>query len=131
MQGYEQRARMLKAMGHPARLRILDALEDGGEACVCHLQALLGLRQAYLSQQLAILREAGLLRDRREGLFVFYRLADERVRAVLALLRGEAPREHTPPSAGFLPHCSCPKCQRRRRGSSNVHLNAEMTHKHT
>jgi DNA-binding transcriptional ArsR family regulator len=50
---------------HPARLAILNTLR-GGAACVCHLEAHLVYRQAYLSQQLAALRAASLVRDRCE-----------------------------------------------------------------
>lgn len=83
-------AQIFKALAHPARLRILETLEQG-EACVCHLEVLLGLRQAYLSQQLAMLRQAGLVSDRREGLNVFYCLIDERVSMLLTLMRGGEP----------------------------------------
>jgi DNA-binding transcriptional ArsR family regulator len=105
------RAKLFKALAHPARLRILEALEQE-EACVCHLETLLGLRQAYISQQLAVLREAGLVSDRQEGLYVFYRLADERVPALLALARRGAPDDSKRPPVRPLPNCSCPKCQR-------------------
>lgn len=67
-----------KAISHPGRLKILRTLERG-DACVCHMEHLLGYRQAYLSQQLARLKEAGLVIDEREGLNVYYRLADPAV----------------------------------------------------
>jgi DNA-binding transcriptional ArsR family regulator len=60
----QRQADLFRALMHPARLAILDLLR-AGEACVCHLEAHLGYRQAYLSQQLAILRTAGLIRDSR------------------------------------------------------------------
>src|SRR5690349_29500 len=53
----QRQARLFHALMHPARLTILNTLRDG-EACVCHLEARLGYRQAYLSQQLAALRAA-------------------------------------------------------------------------
>ncbi len=112
MRAYKQQARIMKALAHPVRLHILQVLEWWEEACVCHLEALLGLRQAYISQQLAVLREAGLVSDRQEGLYVFYRLADERVPALLALTREETTEEARRPPTGPLPNCSCPKCQR-------------------
>ncbi|HTX78948.1 MAG TPA: metalloregulator ArsR/SmtB family transcription factor, partial [Longilinea sp.] len=68
---YEAESQLFKLLTHPARLAILDILRDG-EHCVCHMEAYLGYRQAYLSQQLAILREGGLLQDRREGWNIFY-----------------------------------------------------------
>lgn len=63
--------------GPSARLRILDLLRRG-EAGVCHLQAALGVPQPYVSQQSRVLREAGLVSQRREGLYIYYRLADAR-----------------------------------------------------
>ncbi len=66
---------LFKILGHPARLEIL--LEIGeGEACVCHLESVLGQRQAYISQHLMVLRDADLLRTRQEGRYVYYRLSD-------------------------------------------------------
>src|SRR5512135_1089111 len=82
----EKIAEVLQAISPPARLAILVAI-GRGEACVCHLEAILGWRQAYLSQHLMALRKADILQDRREGRFVYYRLKDERI---LALLRDAA-----------------------------------------
>ena len=59
---------------HPTRMAILDVLR-GGEQCVCHMEAVLGLRQAHISQHLMILREAGLVTDRRDGWNIFYRVS--------------------------------------------------------
>ena len=78
MDAYEYQAALLKALAHPVRLQILDLLRDG-EQCVCHIEAVLGLRQAYISQQLMLLRKAGLLADRKDGLRVYYRIADRTV----------------------------------------------------
>lgn len=72
MDGSEQVAEILKALAHPVRIQIMQVLQAEGEACVCHLEAALGQRQAYVSQQLAVLRSAGLVVDRRDGLNVFY-----------------------------------------------------------
>ena len=58
--GYKQQSQLFRALSHPVRLRILDTLARQ-EACVCHLTALLRQRQPYVSQQLATLREAGLV----------------------------------------------------------------------
>ena len=82
MDAYDYQAELLKALGHPVRLQILDILRDG-EQCVCHIEAVVRLRQAYISQQLTVLRKAGLVTDRKDGLRVYYRLTD---RAVLRLL---------------------------------------------
>ncbi len=59
-------AEIFKLLSHPCRLAILYTLRSG-EECVCHMEATLGYRQAYLSQQLAVLREAGIIQDRRDG----------------------------------------------------------------
>ena len=83
IQPYEAQAQMLKVLTHPARLAILNILRDG-EHCVCHMEAHLGLRQAYISQQLMVLREAGLIQDRRDGWNVFYRVTEPRIFAVLS-----------------------------------------------
>jgi len=103
----------LSAIQQTARLRILLAIGEG-EACVCHLESLLGYRQAYISQHLMALRKARLLDTRREGRFIFYRLGD---RQLLELIRmagraaGLSPAElaaltETDP----LSQCSCPNC---------------------
>ncbi len=63
---------LLRAIAHPARLEILNLLREG-ETCVCQMEARLGYRQAYVSQHLMALREAGLVADRRQGWKVFYR----------------------------------------------------------
>ena len=102
---YESASQLFFLMGHPVRLRILDLLRRG-EACVCHLQAALGLPQPYVSQQLRLLREAGLISSRREGLFIYYRLANQKVEELLGKVLG--PVEETQP----VPGCACPKCQR-------------------
>jgi len=65
---------LLESISPLARLEILQTI-GAGEACVCHLEARLGYRQAYISQHLMALRQAGLLDSRREGKYIFYRLA--------------------------------------------------------
>jgi DNA-binding transcriptional ArsR family regulator len=110
MDKYKRQAIIFKALMHPARLAILEILRQG-EACVCHIEALLGFRQAYISQHLAVLREAGLVQDRRDGWNVFYQVTGPELFDVLdisANLAGE-------PDAGhrviITPHnCPCPKC---------------------
>jgi len=107
-------SQLLRAISQPARLQIL--LTIGlGEACVCHLEAVLGFRQAYISQHLMALRKAKLLDTRREGRFVFYRLSKPQL---LDLIRqaGEIagiPAEalNIPPPTDPLPACECPDCR--------------------
>ena len=64
------------ALAEPTRLAILDRLR-GGEHCVCNLQDLLDAGQSRLSFHLKVLREAGLVTDRREGRWVYYTLDAE------------------------------------------------------
>ncbi|MEW6716748.1 MAG: metalloregulator ArsR/SmtB family transcription factor [Chloroflexota bacterium] len=99
---------ILKTISHPARLAILLAIGEG-EACVCHLEAMLGKRQAYISQHLMALRQADILRDRREGRFIFYSIANP---ALLALVRDAellagVTIPIAPPAAV---ECACPHC---------------------
>lgn len=109
VQRYETQAQLLKMLTHPARLAILNILRDG-EHCVCHMEAHLGYRQAYISQQLMVLREAGLIQDRRDGWNVFYRVAEPRIFGILTaveLITGmKDERNPDRPAVS----CSCPKC---------------------
>lgn len=72
-QTYEARAKVAKALAHPSRLLILDAL-SGGEVCVCDLTELVGSDQSTVSKHLASLKEAGLIEGRKEGAMVFYKV---------------------------------------------------------
>ena len=114
--GYEKQAELFQALSHPVRLRILDLLACQ-EACVCHLTAVLDQRQPYVSQQLATLRETGLVTDRREGTLIYYRLADERLAGLLAESRaltvataGEGITFPPVPETA-VDNCPCPRCQ--------------------
>ena len=85
----ERRARLaavLRGMGHPTRLRILERIMRG-ELCVSELGNALGLRQANVSQHLAILRDRGLVVGERRGNLTCYYLADPRIEGVIALLK--------------------------------------------
>ncbi len=106
---YKEPAVILKAVAHPVRLAILDILQNNSEECVCHLEAMLGYRQAYLSQHLMSMREAGLVADRREGRNIFYRIRSPNLADFVShVLRLGDPR---PPPAGFdAIACACPKC---------------------
>lgn len=75
----------LKALANPNRLMVVCALVDG-ERCVRDLEDTLGIRQPGLSQQLAELREAGLIVGRKESKSVFYRLADSRLEAFTGMM---------------------------------------------
>ena len=71
---YEERAEILKALGHPSRLMMVDELSRG-ERCVCELTELVGADMSTVSRHLSVLREAGLVDSEKRGLKVFYRLA--------------------------------------------------------
>ncbi len=81
----ERACDFLKALTNPSRLMILCQLADG-EKSVGALEALLGLRQPTLSQQLARLREDQLVETRRDGKMIYYRLASDEARQVIELL---------------------------------------------
>jgi DNA-binding transcriptional ArsR family regulator len=113
MNTYRERAEVLRVMAHPIRLRILDILQGDSE-CVCHLSAALGKPQPYVSQQLAVLRKAGLVIDEKEGTNSFYRLADEVVsRQVKAILGSsqDQPRDGETGCHHAIDGCICPKCR--------------------
>ena len=83
---YEMHAAVCKALGHPARMKVLDLLREG-EECVCRLAPKVGVTESNLSQVLAVLRRAGLVETRREGHAVYYRVRDERIFAVIDGMR--------------------------------------------
>jgi DNA-binding transcriptional ArsR family regulator len=103
---YDTATDRFKALAHPVRLQILDMLRSG-ELCVCHLEAALSKRQAYISQQLMVLREAGLVESRKDGLRVFYQLVDDVTRALLDASFGPANAE----GPEIVPDCPCPRCE--------------------
>ncbi|NJD18994.1 MAG: metalloregulator ArsR/SmtB family transcription factor [Gemmatimonadetes bacterium] len=67
---------LLSALADEKRLRIVEILR-GGERCVCHIQPALDISQPLLSHHLRVLREAGLVRDRRQGRWIHYALVPE------------------------------------------------------
>lgn len=102
---YKAATTRFKALAHPVRLQILDMLRTG-EVCVCHMETALEKRQAYISQQLMVLRDAGLVESRKDGLSVFYRLVDD---VALDLLEaGLGPADDN--SYEVLKDCPCPHC---------------------
>ncbi len=101
---YKQAADLFHLLAHPARLRILDELRRA-PACVCHLQTVLDRPQAYVSQQLRVLREADVVRAERDGLNVYYHISQPQVLKVLAQVLGPGGEPTR------LPHCPCPYCQ--------------------
>ena len=78
-------ARAFHALSDPIRLRLVDLLREG-ERCVCELTDALELGQSRLSFHLAVLKEAGLVLDRREGRWVYYRLNPEQMERLAGAL---------------------------------------------
>jgi DNA-binding transcriptional ArsR family regulator len=90
----EPLAERFKALGEPARLRILRELRDG-ELSVSELMDATGLQQANLSKHLQLLHAMKFVARRKEGLYVYYRLADEDVFALCDLVCDRMEREAT------------------------------------
>lgn len=110
MEIYRQQAAILKAVGHPARLQIVDLLRREPE-CVCHLAVALAKSQPYVSQQLAILRNAGVITDERDGTNIFYRLASDAIKRQVAAACDGAETADSPCQRQALSDCHCPKCE--------------------
>lgn len=70
---YELRAKIIKALAHPARLAIMDELVTHGERCVCELTDLVGSDMSTVSRHLGQLRAAGLVEDEKRGRMIYYR----------------------------------------------------------
>ena len=70
---YEARAEVMKALAHPSRLMMLDALAEG-EMCVCELQEIVGGSMPTVSRHLAQMKNAGIVDSRRDGNQIYYRL---------------------------------------------------------
>jgi ArsR family transcriptional regulator len=83
-------AELIKGLGHPLRLRLVEALADE-ERSVSALQVSTGASQAQVSRQLAALKAHEIVACRRDGAFVYYRLREARVRAMLRCLRAYEP----------------------------------------
>jgi DNA-binding transcriptional ArsR family regulator len=109
----EEIAAPLGAIAPSQRIAILLAIGKS-EACVCHLEAALGWRQAYISQHLMALRKANILTDRRKGRYIFYQLKDPALLDILldvARLSG-LPAESISALSNTQvnPSCECPQC---------------------
>ncbi|MBF6130188.1 ArsR/SmtB family transcription factor [Nocardia brasiliensis] len=83
---YQMKADFFKTLGHPVRIRVLELLSER-ERAVSEMLAEIGVEPANLSQQLSILRRAGLVTARREGLSVTYELTTSDVAELLATAR--------------------------------------------
>lgn len=70
---YQARAKIIKALAHPSRLMIVDFLANGPR-CVCEVRDVVGSDQSTVSKHLAVLKNAGILKDEKRGLQVYYEL---------------------------------------------------------
>ena len=102
-------ANLFKVLSHPARLAILSILRDG-EQCVCHIEAMLKLRQAYISQHLKVLKDAEIVADRRDGWNMYYRVAQPEVFEIMDAMYALTGQPETIPHAHSKDDCPCPKC---------------------
>lgn len=101
---YTTQAKLFHTLSLEARLRIVDELRHG-DACVCHLQHVLDKSQAYVSQQLRILKDAGIVDTVRDGVNIFYHLDDPLVQKLVDLALGPINAARPVDSS-----CPCPRC---------------------
>jgi ArsR family transcriptional regulator len=100
---------LFQALGQPSRLRILFGIGQG-EVCVCHLEALLGQRQAYISQELMLLKDAGLVDCRRSGRNIYYRLKNPELLEQIHRFAIQHDQQIPEPNSGPISDCTCPEC---------------------
>ena len=106
-------ANIFKVLGSPFRIELIYSIGNG-EACVCHLEAFLKKRQAYISQHLMVLRDAGILETRRDGKYIFYRIADPKIFELIELTSNtlNIPAETKSQISDSVrqDNCVCPMC---------------------
>jgi len=106
---FQASADLFKTMAHPARLAILSILRDG-EQCVCHMEAMLKLRQAYISQHLKVLKDAEIVSDRRDGWNMYYRVTRPEIFELMDAMFAVTGQPEAIPHAHAKDDCPCPKC---------------------
>ena len=126
----DRTAQTFKALSDETRLRILGLLMEG-ELCVCELMAILDLPQSTVSRHLSYLKNSGLIRGRRQGVWMHYRLAEQEggafQRELLALLRhslgesGEA-RDDRKKLGKYLSSRGCLSNKRRESANGTISL---------
>ena len=84
---------MLRCLGHPVRLAILDLLGRRGELTVTEIYEALGIEQAVCSQHLTLMRDRGILEHRKDGVNVHYSVGEPRALQILACIRAAGPRK--------------------------------------
>lgn len=102
-------SKLFRLLAQPTRLGIIQAIGENS-VCVCHLEAVLGNKQAYISQQLMSLRKSGLVRTQREGRHIFYRLTDLSYLAVIKTAADSLKCDVEPFPLSPVKGCPCPKC---------------------
>ena len=85
-----QLAEMFRLLGDPTRVRILYALLEAGELCVCDIASVVDTNETKVSQAMRLMRAAGVVRNRRDGRNIHYRLDDDHVRLLLDVSRNHA-----------------------------------------
>jgi len=84
---YEKDSELLKALGHPVRLKIVEGLMSN-ECNVNKIMDVLGIPQSTVSQHLGVLKSQGIVVARKDGVRTCYRVVDERVKEILRVLKG-------------------------------------------
>lgn len=105
-------APIFRLLAQPVRIQILLILAEQ-EACVCHIEAALEIRQAVISQHLMLLRKAGWITAKRDGRNIFYRLAKPELKEVIinaCMLAGIPQAELMGITRRPLTNCRCPQC---------------------
>jgi DNA-binding transcriptional ArsR family regulator len=108
----ESLAEVFRLLGQPVRIQILLTIASQ-EACVCHIEAALGIRQAAISQHLMVLRDTGLVATNRDGRNIFYRLEKPGLFEAIcqvATVAGISTDNLVQFSRRPLPDCPCPRC---------------------
>jgi ArsR family transcriptional regulator len=83
---FNVKAELLKTIGHPVRLCIIKGLLEEGECNVNKMQACLQIPQSTVSQHLGKLRDAGIIKGKRQGVEIFYRVVDEDLKKLIRVL---------------------------------------------
>jgi DNA-binding transcriptional ArsR family regulator len=84
---YQVKAEFFRTLGHPARIRVLEVLK-GGERPVSELIPEVGIEASHLSQQLGVMRRAGIIQSRKVGANVYYSVGDPKLFELLDVAKG-------------------------------------------
>lgn len=109
---YNLVADQFKALSHPVRLQIIDILRHE-PACVCHINTILNQRQAYISQQLSVLKEAGFIASEKIGWNVFYTIIEPKILETIDTIQAIVAPQAKIKQYGIVESCPCPKCSQK------------------